>query len=107
MRRVVAGPQASAPIRLDGTMQVSARVDYGMRALAELAASWNGEPGRLVKGDALAEAQDVPGKFLEGILNQLRRNGIVVSQRGAEGGYRLARDPATITVVRTTRGRAR
>lgn len=99
MRRVVAVPQGSAPIRLDGTMQISARVDYGTRALAELAASARDEPGRLVKGEMLAERQDIPVKFLEGIMSQLRRNGLVLSQRGAEGGYRLARDPDAITVA--------
>ena len=107
--RVVAavGAQQSAPIRLDGTMQVSARVDYGMRALAELAVVNTEEPGRLVKGDDLAERQQIPGKFLEGILNQLRRGGFVMSQRGADGGYRLARPPAEITVadvIRTLEG---
>lgn len=102
----VVGAQAP-PIRLDGTMQVSARVDYGMRALSELAQVHGQDPGRLVKGEELAERQHIPAKFLEGILNQLRRGGFVVSQRGAEGGYRLARDPAAATaadVIRTLEG---
>lgn len=80
-------------------MQVSARVDYGMRALAELAAEAAKDPDHLVKGDALAQAQGIPVKFLEGILNQLRRSGFVASQRGADGGYRLARPAAEITVA--------
>lgn len=89
----------AAPIRLDGTMQVSARVDYGMRALSELAASFVEDDRRLIKGDELAKRQGIPPKFGEGILNQLRRSGFVASQRGAEGGYRLARDPADITIA--------
>lgn len=77
-------------------MQVSARVDYGIRALVELTTA--GEE-QLVTADALAEVQGIPVKFLEGILTQLRRAGLVMSKRGAEGGYRLARRPAEITVA--------
>jgi Rrf2 family protein len=84
-------------------MHVSAKTDYGMRALLELAAVHEQDPRRLVKGEAIATAQDVPMKFLEGILRQLRQAGIVTSQRGAEGGYRLARPPAEVTIADVTR----
>jgi Rrf2 family protein len=84
-------------------MQVSAKTDYGMRALLELAAVHAEDPTRLVKGEAIARAQDVPVKFLEGILRQLRQAGIVASQRGAEGGYRLALPPAEVTIADVTR----
>lgn len=77
-------------------MQVSARVDYGIRALLELTGQGQEQ---LVTADALAEVQGIPVKFLEGILTQLRRAGLVVSKRGAEGGYRLARPPAQITIA--------
>lgn len=80
-------------------MHVSARVDYGTRAMVELAAAWSEDPHRLVKGEALAGAQGIPAKFLEGILRQLRQSGLVASQRGAEGGYRLDRDPREITMA--------
>jgi Rrf2 family protein len=76
-------------------MQVSARVDYGTRALAELAS----RPDQLVTSEELAELQGIPVKFLEGILTQLRRAGLVLSKRGAEGGYRLARPAAEIAVA--------
>jgi Rrf2 family protein len=76
-------------------MQVSARVDYGTRALAELAS----RPDQLVTSEELAELQGIPVKFLEGILTQLRRAGLVVSKRGAEGGYRLARPAAEIAIA--------
>jgi Rrf2 family protein len=76
-------------------MQVSARVDYGTRALAELASRTD----QLVTSEELAELQGIPVKFLEGILTQLRRAGLVVSKRGAEGGYRLARPAAQIAVA--------
>ena len=69
-------------------MHVSARVDYGTRAMVELAAAWGHNPHRLTKGDQLAQAQGIPAKFLEGILRQLRQAGLVASQRGAEGGIR-------------------
>ena len=76
-------------------MHISARTDYAMRALLTLAAS----QGPVVKGDALAAAQTLPRKFLEQILIELRRAGIVESHRGAVGGYRLARPANAITLA--------
>jgi len=87
----------------NGAVHVSARVDYGTRAMVELAESWSIDPTRLTKGDHLARAQDVPAKFLEGILRQLRQAGLVVSHRGAEGGYRLDKAPEEITVADVVR----
>jgi Rrf2 family protein len=84
-------------------MHVSARVDYGTRALLELATAHAINPQALTKGDDLATAQDIPVKFLEGILRQLRQAGIVVSQRGAVGGYRLDRHPAEISIADVVR----
>jgi Rrf2 family protein len=75
-------------------VRVTAKVDYAVRALVELAAA-----GRTVKGDSLAQAQGIPLKFLENILAELRRAGLVGSQRGAEGGYRLQRAAADISVA--------
>src|SRR5215469_16026125 len=63
-----------------------------MRALLELARI--GEP---TTGEALATAQGLPAKFLSAILNDLRRAGLVTSQRGMEGGYRLGRPASAIT----------
>ena len=84
-------------------MHVSAKADYGMRALLELAHAYREDPRRLVKGEAIATAQDIPQKFLEGILRQLRQGGIVASQRGQVGGYRLDRDPADVTIADVVR----
>jgi Rrf2 family protein len=77
-------------------MRISAKVDYAVRAAIELAAA--GED-HLTKADAIAQAQDIPPKFLENILGDLRQGGLVRSQRGAEGGYRLARPAAEITIA--------
>jgi Rrf2 family protein len=85
--------------RDNASMQISARVDYALRALTELAVAWEEDPRQMLKGDWLAGRQDIPVRFLEGILGQLRRAGIVVSQRGADGGYRLAQSPADISVA--------
>jgi Rrf2 family protein len=63
-------------------MRVSAKVDYALRAVTELAAA---PPGH-VTAERLATAQEIPLKFLENILLELRRAEIVASQRGAEGG---------------------
>ena len=84
-------------------MHVSAKADYGMRALLELTAAHGENPSRLVKGEAISRAQQIPLKFLEGILRQLRQSGIVASQRGAEGGYRLDRDPARVSIADVVR----
>jgi Rrf2 family protein len=80
-------------------MRVSAKVDYALRAAVELAAAANGP----VKGEQLASAQGIPLKFLENILLELRHHGLVQSQRGAEGGYWLARPPAEITLAEVIR----
>jgi Rrf2 family protein len=76
-------------------MRVSAKVDYAVRAAAELAAAGEGP----VKGEALANAQEIPLKFLENILGELRHAGLVRSQRGTEGGYWLARPPEEIRIA--------
>ncbi len=76
-------------------MRVSAKVDYAIRALAELAVA----PPGPVKGERIAHAQAIPLKFLENILAELRRAGIVGSQRGADGGYRLQRAAAEVSVA--------
>jgi Rrf2 family protein len=75
-------------------VRVSAKTDYAVRALLELAVAGDGP----VKGERLAQAQEIPLKFLENILTDLRHAGIVRAQRGAEGGYWLARDPAEVTL---------
>ena len=75
-------------------MRVSAKVDYALRAMLELATNEG-----LVKGERLAAAQAIPQKFLENILVELRRAELVASHRGADGGYTLARAAADITVA--------
>jgi Rrf2 family protein len=81
-------------------MRVSAKVDYALRATAELAAAQSdlSRPGP-IKGERIATAQAVPLNFLENILLELRRSGIVASQRGAEGGYWLAKPAAEVTIA--------
>ena len=81
-------------------MRVSAKVDYAIRAAVELAAIGDRGP---VKGERIAQAQEIPLKFLENILGDLRHAGIVRSQRGAEGGYWLARSPEEITLAEVMR----
>ena len=78
-------------------MRITAKADYAVRAAAELAAA--ADDGVLVKGEQLARSQSIPQNFLENILTELRRAGIVRTRRGAEGGYQLARPAADITVA--------
>jgi len=79
------------------TVDISAKTDYAIRALLALAESAS-SAGRPVSVDALAQRQGLPRKFLEAILGDLRRGGIVISQRGSAGGYTLARDAGDISL---------
>ena len=81
-------------------MRISAKADYAVRASAELAAASGRDP---VPAEALAKAQQVPHRFLEAILSDLRREGIVASRRGAGGGYVLARPADRVTVADVVR----
>jgi Rrf2 family protein len=76
-------------------VRISAKADYAVRAAIELARKEDGP----TKGTAIATAQSIPLKFLENILIDLRHAGLVRSQRGAEGGYWLARPATDITVA--------
>lgn len=76
-------------------MHVSAKADYAVRAVVELAAAG----GERCHREAVAGAQDIPLNFLENILLALRRAGIVASRRGPEGGYWLARPARAVTVA--------
>jgi Rrf2 family protein len=81
-------------------VRVSAKADYAVRAALELAAAQGSGP---VKGERIAQAQAIPTKFLEHILSEMRHAGLVQSQRGAEGGYWLARPAAEITLAEVLR----
>jgi Rrf2 family protein len=76
-------------------VRLSAKVDYAVRAAAELAASDDGP----VKGETISAAQGISLKFLESILSELRRAGIVASRRGTDGGYWLARPADEVTIA--------
>ncbi len=96
-------PPAACPQRMtteavrdNGRMRISARADYAVRAALQLAASRDDGP---MKAEAIADAQDIPHKFLESILNDMRRGGLVLSQRGGNGGYRLARPAESISIA--------
>ncbi|MEV4628057.1 Rrf2 family transcriptional regulator [Micromonospora sp. NPDC049523] len=75
-------------------MQISARGDYAVRAALSLASAYPS----LMSAQAIAQQQDMPRKFLEAVLADLRRAGIVRAQRGAEGGYTLASPPREVSV---------
>jgi Rrf2 family protein len=88
----------------DGWVQISARADYALRALCVLASA----PDQCaVKADEIASAQGIPRTFLDGILVELRRAGMIESRRGPDGGHRLARPAYAISladVIRVTDG---
>jgi Rrf2 family protein len=75
-------------------VDISAKTDYAVRALLALAE----HAPELVKVDVVVEEQGLPRKFVEAILGELRRAGLVRSQRGAEGGYALALPAREITI---------
>jgi len=74
---------------------VSQKCQYAVRATFELAKRYGNGPVRIAD---IAEAQAIPVRFLEVILNQLKQGGFVLSHRGSRGGYLLARPPAELTV---------
>ncbi len=74
-----------------------------MCAVVELARAYATSPSQLVTSDYIAQSQDIPAKFLEGILRELRQANIVLSKRGPEGGYRLASSPELISVADVVR----
>jgi Rrf2 family protein len=76
-------------------MRISAKADYAVRAAVEMAAAGD-EP---LKGERIAEAQDIPLQFLEHILLELKHARLVRARRGARGGYWLARPPEEITLA--------
>jgi Rrf2 family protein len=76
-------------------MRVSARADYALRAVAELAAAG----GVLLNREELSTRQGIPFQFLESVLLALKHAGVVQSQRGARGGFRLARPANTISLA--------
>jgi Rrf2 family protein len=80
-------------------VRVSAKADYAVRAAVELAVAGEGP----VKADQIAQAQEIPLKFLESILLDLRNGGLVHSRRGVDGGYWLARPAADISLAQVIR----
>jgi Rrf2 family protein len=79
-------------------MRVSAKADYALRALIEMANPVDGD-GRPVSAEELGRRQDIPHNFLQAILADLRKSGIVIAQRGQSGGWRLAKDASDVTVA--------
>jgi Rrf2 family protein len=77
-------------------VRVSTKSDYALRALIEIVAHAD---GTAVSAEELGRRQDIPRGFLQAILADLRRADIVMSQRGQSGGWRMARDPDSVTVA--------
>jgi Rrf2 family protein len=91
-------------MRKNGRVQISARADYALRALCVLASA---PEGCAVKADGIASAQGIPRTFLDAIMLELRKAGLIESRRGPEGGHRLARPAYAISladVIRVTDG---
>lgn len=79
-------------------MKISYKGDYALKALLELAISYGDQGDTVVPMALIAKRLDIPQKFLEAILLNLKKGGFVKSKRGKEGGYTLASHPAKITV---------
>ena len=76
-------------------MKVNTKVRYGLRAILQIAGQYGGEP---VPISAIAESQEISGKYLEQVVGALRRSGLIVSRKGVRGGYTLGRPPAEINL---------
>ncbi|HET7683900.1 MAG TPA: Rrf2 family transcriptional regulator [Marmoricola sp.] len=77
-------------------MRVSAKSDYALRALIEIARHSDDQP---VRAEEIGQLQDIPKGFLQAILADLRKAGILLSQRGQSGGWRFARPAGEVTVA--------
>ncbi|MGV3561681.1 MAG: RrF2 family transcriptional regulator [Nocardioides sp.] len=77
-------------------MRVSAKSDYALRALIEMAGR---SDAPAVSAEELGKLQDIPRNFLQAILADLRRAGVVISQRGQSGGWRMARPASDVSVA--------
>jgi Rrf2 family protein len=80
-------------------VRISARSDYALRALLELAAAGEGP----IKAERISQAQGIPVQFLENIMTELRRSGLVRSRRGTQGGYWLAQRAEEINLAQVIR----
>jgi len=83
---------------------ISKKCNYALRAVLALARNTGGRPMTIQQ---IADAEDIPARFLEGILRDLKQSGLTDSVRGKDGGYRLSRSPADLTigdVVRAVEG---
>lgn len=76
-------------------MRITAKTEYAIKALAQLAIDWENPQS----SEQIAQQQDIPHKFLEAILAELRRTQFISSQRGHGGGHRLRRDPSSIVIA--------
>lgn len=79
-------------------MKISYKGDYALKAMVELAVSYEDRSGAVVPVTDIAKRLDIPRKFLESILLNLKKGGFVKSKRGKEGGYTLAGHPGKVTV---------
>jgi Rrf2 family protein len=76
-------------------MKVNTKVRYGLRAILQIAGGYGGDP---VPISAIADNQEISGKYLEQVVGALRRANLIVSRKGVHGGYTLGRPPAEITL---------
>ena len=76
-------------------MKVNTKVRYGLRAILQIAEQYGGDP---VPISAIAENQEISGKYLEQVVGSLRRANLIVSRKGVRGGYTLGRTPGDITL---------
>lgn len=91
MQKLTRGPTAKKGFHV----RITAKTDYALRALIELAKDWQHPLG----SEEIAQAQQIPHKYLEAILSELRRTGFVISQRGASGGHSLRGRPSEISIA--------
>ena len=85
------------------SVRITHRVDYGVRVMVALALAADEQPAGLVPAEALAEREDIPSKFLDDILRDLRKGGLTRSRRGADGGWAIGRPAAEIPVAEVIR----
>jgi Rrf2 family cysteine metabolism transcriptional repressor len=76
-------------------MKVNTKVRYGLRAMLQIAEGYGGDP---VPISAIAQSQEISGKYLEQVVGLLRRHDLIASRKGVKGGYVLTRSPAEVSL---------
>ena len=96
-RSIFSSLEGASIASFDIVMKLTVKLDYACRAMTQLAKRY--ECGLVCSIDQVAEAEEIPAKYLAQILSDLRQGGLVESRRGKQGGYLLSKEPKEISLL--------